>query len=80
MYFNIFAALLQWTFEIFFVLITFLYMPAVMGLLQFTYSQKAAFAIWCCDLTTEFQPRMLNLPAFFLRVVLNAEEVAPRRE
>jgi len=29
------------------------------------------------DLTTYFQPGMLNLPAFFLPFVLNAEEVAP---
>jgi len=34
-----------------------------LGLLQFTHSLKAAFAIWCFDLTTEFQPGMLNLPS-----------------
>jgi len=44
-YFNIFAALLQCIFEIFFVSAMFLYMPPVLGLLQFTHSQKAAFAI-----------------------------------
>jgi len=31
-------------------------MSPVLGLLQFTHSRKAAFAIWCFDLTTEFQP------------------------
>jgi len=43
-----------------------------LGLLQFTHSLKAAFAIWCFDLTTEFQPGMLNLPSFFLPVGLIA--------
>jgi len=27
-------------------------MPPVLDLLQFTHSRKAAFAIWCFDLTT----------------------------
>jgi len=40
-----------------------------LGLLQFTHSLKAAFAIWCFDLTTEFQPGMLyfqqNFVGFF---------------
>jgi len=35
-------------------------MPPVLGLLQFTHSQKAAFTISCFDLTTDFQPGMLN--------------------
>jgi len=48
-------------------------MPPVLGLLQFINSQKAAFAIWYFDLTTEFKPGMLNLPAFFLPVVLKTE-------
>jgi len=47
-------------FKIFFVLVMCLYMPPVLGLLQVTQSRKAAFAIWCFDLTTEFQPGMLN--------------------
>jgi len=48
-------------------------MSPVLGLLQFTHSRKAAFAIWCFDLTTEFQPGMLNLPSFFLPLVLIAD-------
>jgi len=52
--------------------------PLVLGLLQFTHSRKAAFAIWCFDLTTEFQPGMLNSPSFFLPIVLIAEDVAAR--
>ena len=80
MYFNIFVTLLQWIFGIFFVLTMFLYMPPVLGLLWFTHRQKAAFVIWCHDLTTEFHSAMLNLPAFFLPVDLNAEDVAERRE
>jgi len=48
-------------------------MSPVLGLLQFTHSRKAAFAIWCFDLTTEFQPGMLNLPLLFLPVGLIAE-------
>ena len=63
----------------FFVLVMFLYMSAVLGLLQFTDSRKAAFAIWCFDLTTEFQPGMLNLPLFFLPVGLIAEDAAASR-
>ena len=57
----------------------FLYMPPVLGLLQFTYSHKAAFTI-CLDLTIKFQAGMLSLPAFFFSVVLNAENVAASRE
>jgi len=57
----------------------FLYMPPVLGLLQFTNSRKAAFAIWCFDLTTEFQPGMLMLPSFFLPVVLITEDAAASR-
>jgi len=63
-------------FEIFFVIAMFLYMPPVLALLQFTHSRKAALAIWCFDLTTEFQPGMLNSPSFFLLFVLIAEDVA----
>jgi len=62
-----------------FVLTMFLHMPLVLGLLWFTHSQKAAFAIWWFDFTTEFQPGMLNLPSFFLPVVLNAEDAAASR-
>ena len=51
-------------------------MSPVLGLLQFTHSRKAAFAIWCFDLTTEFQPGMLNLTSFFLPVGLIAEDAA----
>ena len=51
-------------------------MSPVLGLLQFTHSRKAAFAIWCFDLTTEFQPGMSNLPSLFLPVVLTAEDAA----
>jgi len=51
-------------------------MSPVLVLLQFTHSRKAAFAIWCFDLTTELQPGMLNLPSFFLPVVLIAEDAA----
>ena len=54
-------------------------MLPVMGLLQFTHSWKAAFAIWCFDLTTEFQPGILNLPSFFLPVVSIAEDAAASR-
>ena len=54
-------------------------MPPVLGLFQFTHSRKAAFAIWCFDLTTEFQPGMLNLPSFFLPVGLIAEDAAANR-
>jgi len=54
-------------------------MSPVLGLWQFTHSLKAAFAIWCFDLTTEFQPGMLNSPSFFLPVVLNAEDAAASR-
>ena len=54
-------------------------MPPVLGLLQIAHSQKAAFAIWCFDLTTEFQPGMLNLPSFVLPVVLIAEDAAASR-
>jgi len=54
-------------------------MPPVLGLLQITHSRKAAFAIWCFDLTTEFQTGMLNLPSFFLPVVLVAEDAAASR-
>jgi len=57
----------------------FLYMSPDLGLLQFTHSWKAAFAIWCFDLTTEFQPGMLNLPSFFLPVGLIAEDAATSR-
>jgi len=53
--------------------------PKVLGLLHFTHSRKAAFAIWCFDLTTEFQPGMLNLPSFFLPAVLIAEDDAASR-
>ena len=63
----------------FFVLVMFLYMSPVLGLQQFTHCRKAAFAIWCFDLTTEFQPGMLNFPSFFLPVVLNAEDAAEGR-
>ena len=52
----------------------FLYMSPDLGLLQFTHSRKAAFAIWYFDLTTEFQPGMLNFPSFFLPVGLIAED------
>jgi len=79
MHFNIFAALPQWIFEIFFVLVMCLHKPPVLGLLQVTHSLKAAFAIWCFDLTTEFQPEMLNLPSFFLPVVLIEEGAAASR-
>ena len=72
MYFNIFV-------KSFFVLAVFLYMPPVLGLLQFTHSRKAAFATWCFDLTTEFQPGMLNLPSFFLPVVLITEDAGASR-
>jgi len=65
-----------YVFQIFFVLVTFLYMPPVLGLLQFTHSLKAAFTIWCFHLTTEFQPGMLNVPSFFSPVVLIAEDAA----
>ena len=54
-------------------------MPPVLGLLQVTHSRKAAFAIWCSDLTTKFQPGMLNLPSFFLPIVLIAEDAAASR-
>ena len=57
----------------------FLYMSPDLGLLQFTHSRKAAFAIWCFHLNTEFQPGMLNLPSFFLPVGLIAEDAAARR-
>jgi len=57
----------------------FLYMPPVLVLLQFTHSRKAAFAIWCFDLTTAFQLKMVNLPSFFLPVVLIAEGAAATR-
>jgi len=67
-------------FKSLFVLTMFSCMSPVLCLLQFTQTQKAAFAIWCCALTTEFQPGMLNLPAFFLPAVLNAEEVVASRE
>jgi len=63
----------------FFVSIMFLYTPPVLGLLQFTQTQKGAFAIWCFDLTTDFQLGMLNLLAFFLPVISNAEEEAASR-
>jgi len=56
-------------FKSFFVLTVFLYMPPALGLLQFTHSRKAAVTIWCFDLTTEFQPGMLNFHSFFLPVV-----------
>jgi len=49
----------------------FLYMPSVLDLLRFTHNQKAAFAIWCFDLTIVFQPGMLNWPAFFLEEIEN---------
>jgi len=54
-------------------------MSTVLDLLQFTHRRKAAFAIWRFDFTTEFQPRMLNLPSFFLPVVLIAEDAAASR-
>ena len=54
-------------------------MSPVLGLLQFTHSRKAAIAIWCFDLTTEFQPGMLHLPSFFLPVGLIAENAAASR-
>jgi len=57
----------------------FLYMSPVLGLLQFTRSRKAAFAIWCFDLTTTFQPGMLNSPSFFLPVGLIAVVAAASR-
>jgi len=63
----------------FFVSVMFLYMSPVLGLLQFTHSLKAAFAIWYFDLTTEFQPGMLNLPSFFLPDGLIAEDAATSR-
>ena len=63
----------------FFVLVMFLYMSPVLGLLQFTRIRKAAFAIWCFDLTTEFQPGMLNLSSFSLPVFLIAEDAAASR-
>ena len=62
-----------------FVSVMFLYMSPVLGLLQFAHSRKAAFAIWCFDLTTEFQPGMLNLPSFLLAVGLIAEDAAAIR-
>jgi len=55
----------------------FLYMPPILGLLQFIHSRKAALAIWCFDLTTKFQPGMLNLPPFFLPFVLITRDVGP---
>ena len=54
-------------------------MSPVLGLLQFTRSREAAFAIRCFDLTAEFQPGMVNLPSFFLPVVLIAEDAAATR-
>ena len=54
-------------------------MSPVVGLLHSTHSRKAVFAIWCFDLTTKFQPGMLNLPSFFLHVVLIAEDAAASR-
>jgi len=54
-------------------------MSLFLGLLQFTHSRKAALAIWCFYLTTEFQPGMLNLPSFFSPVVLIAEDAAASR-
>jgi len=47
----------------------YLYMPSVLGALQFIQSQKAALAICCFDWTTEFQPGMLNSTALFRPVV-----------
>jgi len=58
----------------------FQHLCGIAAALQFTHNQKAAFAIWCFYLTTEFQSGMLNLLAFFLPVVLNAEEEAASRE
>jgi len=63
-----------------FVFVLTMYMPPVLGLLQFIHSQKAAFAMWCFHLTTEFQRGILSSPAFFLPVVLMVEEVAASRE
>jgi len=54
-------------------------MSPVLGLLQFTHSRKAAFAIRCFDLTTEFQPGMLNLPSFFLPVGLQRMQLCYRQ-
>jgi len=55
-------------------------MSPVLGLLQFLpIAGKAAFAIWCFDLTTELQPGMLNLPTFFLPVGLIVEDAAASR-
>ena len=71
------AAMNIW--NIFFVLVVFLYMSPVLGLLQFTHSRKAAFAIWCFDLTAEFQPGILNLHSSFFPVVLIAEDAAASR-
>ena len=54
-------------------------MSPVLYLLQFTHSRKTAFAIGCFDLTTEFQPGMLNLPSFFLPFGLIVEDFAASR-
>ena len=54
-------------------------MSVVLGLLHFTHSRKAALAISYFDLTTEFQPGMLNLPSLFSPTVLIAEDAAASR-
>ena len=51
-------------------------MPPILGLLKFTHSRKTAFAICCFDLTTEFQPRMLNLPSSFSPVLIVEDAAA----